>query len=102
MAVLHAGLYEDITTRAQADSRPWRPNPPGSAASPYAVTGPRDDLACFSVVELDAGGALLWASTCITGWVIWGWPPGPRINSRFPGNCRRDVCLAGAGAERAG
>ena len=61
MAVLHAELYEDITTRAQADSRPWRPNPPGSAASPYAVTGPRDDLACFSVVELDAGEAPLLA-----------------------------------------
>ncbi|MGH8918843.1 MAG: GNAT family N-acetyltransferase, partial [Actinomycetes bacterium] len=49
----------------QADSRPWRPIPPGSAASPYAVTEPRDDAACFSVVELAtgelAGEALLWA-----------------------------------------
>ena len=65
VAVLHAELYEDIATRARADSRPWRPIPPGSAASPYAVTEPRDDLACFSVVELDtgelAGEALLWA-----------------------------------------
>jgi len=65
VAVLHAELYEDIATRAQADSRPWLPIPPGSAASPYAVTEPRDDLACFSVVELDsgelAGEALLWA-----------------------------------------
>jgi RimJ/RimL family protein N-acetyltransferase len=64
VAVLHAELYEDIATRARADSRPWLPIPPGSA-SPYAVTGPRDDLACFSVVELDsgelAGEALLWA-----------------------------------------
>jgi len=69
VAVLHAELYEDIATRARADSRPWLPIPPGSAASPYAVTGPRDDLACFSVVELDggelAGEALLWPSTCI-------------------------------------
>ena len=65
VAVLHAELYEDIRTRAQADSRPWRPIPPGFAASPYAVTEPRDDLDCFSVVELDggelAGEALLWA-----------------------------------------
>ena len=65
VAVFHAELYEDIATRAQADSRPWRPIPPGSAASPYAVTEPQDDLDCFSVVELDggelAGEALLWA-----------------------------------------
>ena len=67
VAVLHAELYEDIATRTQADSRPWRPIPSGSAASPYAVSfsAPRDDVACFSVVELDtgelAGEALLWA-----------------------------------------
>ena len=65
VAVLHAELYEDIATRVQADSRPWRPIPRGSAASPYAVTGPGDEAACFSVVELDggelAGEALLWA-----------------------------------------
>ena len=64
VAVLHAELYEDIATRTQADSRPWRPIPAGSA-SPYAVGEPRDDLACFSVVELAsgelAGEALLWA-----------------------------------------
>jgi hypothetical protein len=65
VAVLHAELYEDIATRVRADSRPWRPIPAGSAASPYAVGGPRDDLAVFSVVELAggelAGEALLWA-----------------------------------------
>ena len=65
VAVLHAELYEDITTRMQADSRPWRPVPVGSAASPYAVSEPRDDHAVFSVVELAsgelAGEALLWA-----------------------------------------
>jgi RimJ/RimL family protein N-acetyltransferase len=64
VAVLHAELYEDIATRTQADSRPWRPIPAGPA-SPYAVGEPRDDLACFSVVELAsgelAGEALLWA-----------------------------------------
>jgi RimJ/RimL family protein N-acetyltransferase len=65
IAVLHAELYEDIATRAQADSRPWRPIPAGSPASPYAIGEPRDDVACFSVVELAggelAGEALLWA-----------------------------------------
>jgi len=33
-SVLHAELYEDIATRMRADSRPWRPIPAGSAASP--------------------------------------------------------------------
>jgi RimJ/RimL family protein N-acetyltransferase len=65
VAVLHAELYEDIGTRMRADSRPWRPIPAGSAASPYAVSEPRDDVAAFSVVELAngelAGEALLWA-----------------------------------------
>jgi hypothetical protein len=65
VAVLHAELYEDIATRVRADSRPWRPIPANSAASPYAVSEPRDDHAVFSVVELAggelAGEALLWA-----------------------------------------
>jgi RimJ/RimL family protein N-acetyltransferase len=65
VAVLHAELYEDIATRARADSRPWVPIPAVSAASPYAVSEPRDDVAVFSVVELAsgelAGEALLWA-----------------------------------------
>ena len=65
VAILHAELYEDIATHMRADSRPWRPIPAGSAASPYAIGEPRDDVACFSVVELAggelAGEALLWA-----------------------------------------
>jgi RimJ/RimL family protein N-acetyltransferase len=65
VAVLHAELYEDIATRVQADSRPWRPIPASSAASPYRVSEPRDDHAVFSIVELAsgelAGEALLWA-----------------------------------------
>lgn len=65
VADLHAELYEDIATRVQADSRPWRPIPAGSPASPYAVGEPGDDFAYFSVVELAtgelAGEALLWA-----------------------------------------
>ncbi|MFB9238188.1 GNAT family N-acetyltransferase [Plantactinospora siamensis] len=62
--VLQAELYDDVITRSRADSRPWRPIPPGSPESPYAVSGPRDDAACFSVVRLAddelAGEALLW------------------------------------------
>jgi RimJ/RimL family protein N-acetyltransferase len=70
IAVLHAELYEDIATYTIADSRPWRPIPAGSSASPYAIGEPRDDVALFSVVELAggewaggelAGAALLWA-----------------------------------------
>jgi RimJ/RimL family protein N-acetyltransferase len=61
--VLHAELYDDVETRASADSRAWQPIPPGSD-SPYVVTGPNDHAACFSVVELAtgalAGEALLW------------------------------------------
>jgi RimJ/RimL family protein N-acetyltransferase len=63
VAILHAELYEDIATRSQADSRPWRPVPAGPA-SPYALGEPSDDAAIFSVVELAgdelAGDALLW------------------------------------------
>lgn len=62
--VLHAELYDDVATRSRADSRPWRPIAPVSAASPYAVADPTDDAALFSVVDLAdddlAGEALLW------------------------------------------
>jgi RimJ/RimL family protein N-acetyltransferase len=62
--VLQAELYDDLATRMRADSRPWRPVPPGSPASPYVVTGTADDAAVFSVVRLAAdelaGEALLW------------------------------------------
>ena len=65
VVVLHTELYEDIVTHMRADSRPWRPIPAGSSASPYAISEPHDDLACFSAVELAtgelAGEALLWA-----------------------------------------
>ncbi|MFF3873704.1 GNAT family N-acetyltransferase [Streptomyces sp. NPDC001978] len=62
--VLQSELYDDVVTRSRADSRPWRPIPPGSGQSPYAVAEPSDEAACFSVVELEAqelvGEALLW------------------------------------------
>lgn len=62
--VLHAELYDDVTTRLRSDSRAWRPIPAGAAQSPYGVPGPGDDSAVFSVVQLAtgelAGDALLW------------------------------------------
>lgn len=70
VAVLQAGLHDDVSTRCRADSRPWKPLSPGSTSSPYAVTDPADDVALFSVVTLPAemegddgeliGEALLW------------------------------------------
>jgi RimJ/RimL family protein N-acetyltransferase len=62
--VLQAELYDDVATRARADTRPWVPIPPDPALSPYSVTGVVDDAALFSVVTVDqgelAGEALLW------------------------------------------
>ncbi len=50
--VLQSELYDDVATRSRADSRPWRPVAPESAASPCAVSDPCDDAAFFSVVDL--------------------------------------------------
>jgi RimJ/RimL family protein N-acetyltransferase len=65
VAVLHTELYDDVATRSRADSRPWRPLPPDSPASPYRVREPTDEVAFFSVVEIAgselAGEALLWS-----------------------------------------
>ncbi|MEU1626890.1 GNAT family protein [Streptomyces sp. NPDC020096] len=62
--VLQAELYDDVATRSRADTRPWRPIPPGARWSPYAVADPSEDAACFSVVEIRSqelvGEALLW------------------------------------------
>jgi RimJ/RimL family protein N-acetyltransferase len=64
VAVLHTELYNDVATRSRADSRPWRPLPSDSPASPYLVGEPTDEVAFFSVVEVAgnelAGEALLW------------------------------------------
>jgi RimJ/RimL family protein N-acetyltransferase len=61
--ILHAELYNDVATTLRADSRPWRPIPPGSK-SPYAVPELSDNFAAFSVVELVngelVGEAVLW------------------------------------------
>ncbi len=65
IAVLETELYDDVDVSVRADTRPWRPIPPGSPASRYRVTDPAGDPACFSVVELAtgelAGEAVLWA-----------------------------------------
>src|ERR1700690_2737659 len=62
--VLHAELHDDVATRSQADPRPWRPIPPGSAEAPFRVVDSSDEFARFSVVELTsgelAGDAGLW------------------------------------------
>jgi RimJ/RimL family protein N-acetyltransferase len=64
VAILDAELYADTAMHALLSERPWRPLPPGSAASPYAVEDPTDEATCFSVVELASdelvGDALLW------------------------------------------
>src|SRR5262245_54907489 len=63
VAVLQAQLYDDLATRALADTRAWRPIPDDDASSPYAVRTPGDDAAFFSVVDAQgelAGEALLW------------------------------------------
>src|SRR5258708_32996889 len=62
--ILEAELYDDVDVSLRTDPRPWRPVPPGSAASRYRVTDPAVDPACFSVLDLAtgelAGGAILW------------------------------------------
>jgi RimJ/RimL family protein N-acetyltransferase len=64
IAILHAELYDDVATRARADSRPWYPLPANSPASPYHVGEESPEVAFFSVVERAggelAGEALLW------------------------------------------
>ena len=64
VAVLDAELHDDVPTRLRSDARPWRPAPPGSAASRYRVGDDREDTVTFSLVELAtgelAGAAVLW------------------------------------------
>lgn len=59
--LLHA-LQEDVVGWSRQDPRPWRPIP--SEHSPFALGEPSDEVARFSVVELDTGelvgSALLW------------------------------------------
>ena len=70
--ILQAELYDDITTRVRADSRPWRPIPAGAGQSPYRVAGRDEGNAAFSVVHLAsgelAGEALLWGIDAHNRW----------------------------------
>jgi RimJ/RimL family protein N-acetyltransferase len=63
VTILQRELYEDVVTRSQADTRPWRPLPPDPSLSPYSVAV-ADDAAFFSIVSVEeddlAGEALLW------------------------------------------
>jgi RimJ/RimL family protein N-acetyltransferase len=62
--ILHAELYDDVHMRSRSDSRPWRPIPAESGASPFAVETAPSDAAAFTVVALAdddvIGAALLW------------------------------------------
>lgn len=62
--ILQADLYDDVETRSRASGRPWRPLTPDSDDSPFAVTDRPDNLASFTVVDLEsgdvAGAAQLW------------------------------------------
>lgn len=64
VSVLHVELHDDVLNWSRAGSRPWRPIAAGSAESPFALSGPSDAVARFSVVRLAddelAGSALLW------------------------------------------
>lgn len=64
VAVLQRELHDDVPMRSRADSRPWRPVPPGSGFSPYAVHDPSEEVAVFSVIERTSsdllGDAQLW------------------------------------------
>lgn len=51
VSVLQDALYNDISTRARADTRPWIPIPKGDPAlSPYSVTSVSDKATEFSIV----------------------------------------------------
>ncbi|MFJ3909140.1 GNAT family N-acetyltransferase [Streptomyces vinaceus] len=64
VAVLHAGLYEDVATRSRSEAGPWRPITPSTGHSPYEPSAPSEKTAFFSVVETAtgalAGDAALW------------------------------------------
>lgn len=64
VAILDAELHDDVAQNVVGTGRPWRPIPPGSAASHYAISDPDDNMAKFSVVTADgdelAGEASLW------------------------------------------
>jgi RimJ/RimL family protein N-acetyltransferase len=65
VAILHAGLHDDVAGWSRAHSQPWTPVAAASEDSPYSVSGHRDTVAVFTVVSLAdeteiLGDALLW------------------------------------------
>jgi RimJ/RimL family protein N-acetyltransferase len=64
LAVLDTELHDDVETRVRTVAEPWRPLPPGPAASSFRVTDLPDSVAAFSVEEAVsgelAGAAVLW------------------------------------------
>jgi RimJ/RimL family protein N-acetyltransferase len=48
VAVLHAEIYDDVASRARADTRPWRPLSPDSVLAPFAMADPTEDFVAFS------------------------------------------------------
>ncbi|MER8186820.1 GNAT family protein [Kitasatospora sp. NPDC094015] len=63
--ILRTELYEDVAGSSRAESRPWRPIPPGSKDSRLVGDDPDPAHVPFSVVEL-AGGTLVGTAT------LWG------------------------------
>ena len=82
VVVLHRELYDDISTRVGADSRPWVPIPAGAAAlSPYAVESISDEVSFFSIVSTErelAGEALVWGIDLHNRAII-PWDGGTRV-----------------------
>ena len=101
VAILHAELYDDVTTRVRADSRPWRPIPADAAGSPYRVEGREQDSAAFSVVHLAsgelAGEALLWGIDRHNRSAHRGHLPAARLPRPRPGHATPSGLLCGYG-----
>jgi RimJ/RimL family protein N-acetyltransferase len=64
VAVLHAGIYDDVLGQSESDNGAWRPVSPTVELSPYRVRENRPEQAPFTIVALDdqriVGEALLW------------------------------------------
>jgi RimJ/RimL family protein N-acetyltransferase len=64
VAILHAGLYEDVDMHSASDGRAWRPMSAGAEGNQYRVLEPAQDTAVFTVVSRGdgevLGDAVLW------------------------------------------
>ena len=65
VAILHAGLYDDVAGHSDSDARPWRPLPPTAELSPYRVKEGPEHVAVFTIVSLAedrvVGECVLWS-----------------------------------------